>query len=116
MIDVLAFLFAMALTVVTAYLTFIRGLTDLARWSPVLVVVSLFVMSLGIAASYTSYMALGQACTAYPNGTQVCVPVKVIMDPHGFGLVAFIVGLAHLIFYGALVAFYPLSKRGLWRW
>ena len=111
MIDVLAFLFAMALTAVSAYLVFIRGLVETVRWSPVLLIISLFVMALGIAASYTTYVALGQTCTAYPNGTQVCMPAKVIVDPHGFGLVAFIVGLAHLLLYGASFAFYPIAKR-----
>jgi len=123
MIDVLAFLFAMGLTAATAYLVFHRGFHGVAAWAPVMAVVSLFVLAMGFAASLTTYMAYGEVCTTVTytsagggveNVTTVCKPAKVIYDPHGFGLVAAIVGLAHLILYGAFVALYPVARRRLW--
>jgi len=133
MIDVLAFLFAMALTAATAYLIFQRGFNALVAWAPVMAVLSLFVLAQGFAASFTVYATYGEVCvtvttavtltktnvtTTVPvveNTTAVvCRPEKVIYDPHGFGLVAAIVGLAHLILYGALTAFYPIARRRIW--
>ena len=166
MIDVLAFLFAMALTAATAYLIFQRGFNALVAWAPVMAIVSLFVLAQGFAASFTAYATYGEVCatvtttvtltktntttvtttsvatvttTTLPGVTTtttttvtgtatvtttvpvvenatavVCRPEKVIYDPHGFGLVAAIVGLAHLLLYGALTAFYPIARRRIW--
>lgn len=119
----MAFLFAMGLTAATAYLVFQKGFYGVAAWAPVMAVVSLFVLAMGFAVSLTVYTTYGEVCatTTYTsagggveNVTTVCKPAKVIYDPRGFGLVAAIVGLAHLILYGAFTAFYPIARRRLW--